>query len=181
MCLAKRRIVHVGWWVNAYHSYLSGKDGICFSNGFYHPHTTDKRANEANPVIFSFFEKLMPIFYGDLLLNIRLLRFDFAEFVLMKALIFFRDEFFLSDHGLKMVGQIRARYASALYKYILQKCEGDFSATVIRYTEMLNLIPSVLYLTVKMNERIELSSFFGILDFDGLVKDVHNSGLLTER
>lgn len=46
MILAKQRIVPHGWLGHAYHSMLSGRVGVCMSNGTYHPTKSDPRAEE---------------------------------------------------------------------------------------------------------------------------------------
>jgi hypothetical protein len=50
ICLAKRRLINIGWWTHINRSYLDGKDGLCFANGHYHPYKTDLRFTEANPM-----------------------------------------------------------------------------------------------------------------------------------
>jgi hypothetical protein len=50
LSLAKLRLIDISWWTHIYQSYLSGKDGVCLSNGHYHPYVTDERFSEANPM-----------------------------------------------------------------------------------------------------------------------------------
>ncbi|KAI6219829.1 Nuclear hormone receptor family member nhr-4 [Aphelenchoides fujianensis] len=174
ICLAKRRLINVSWWAHAFHSYLSGRDGIALSNGHYHPHTTDSRANEADPVMKIFSDPMMPMVLEDLLLPFRQLKIDFNEFVLMKALILFRDEFFLSEGALKIVREVREQYSRILYQYVLRKCGNDVLEAVSRFTEILNFMGPILHLTARVNERVQMSVFFNIIDFDPLQEDVHS-------
>jgi hypothetical protein len=92
ICIAKRRLVNIGWWNHAYYSYLiSGRDGVAMSNGHYHPYKNDSRFSEVDPVMHNFAFRMMPTLMDDLITPFRRIKLDFNEFVLMKALIFFRD------------------------------------------------------------------------------------------
>jgi hypothetical protein len=86
---------------------------------------------------------------------------------------------FLSEAGLKIVRAVWKSYANVLYKYILKKLNGDSNAAVMRYMDILNLIPPILYLSMKLNEKIEVSTFFGITDLDYLTQECHQSSLFN--
>jgi hypothetical protein len=47
LTLSKRRVVAVGWWVAAFHSYLNGVNGISFPNGSFQPFAKNPNANES--------------------------------------------------------------------------------------------------------------------------------------
>ncbi|KAI6236147.1 Nuclear hormone receptor family member nhr-4 [Aphelenchoides besseyi] len=177
ICLSKRRLVNVSWLSHLFHSYLNGHDGIALANGHYHPHSTDPRSCEANPVMSIFSDPMMPMVYEDILRPFRSRKFDFNEFVLMKCLIMFRDEFFLTKAGLKTVREIREQYSKILYNYVLRKCGNDVLEAINRFTEILGFIGPVLHLTARMNERIQMSICFNILDIDPLLSDCHHPSL----
>ncbi|KAI6187446.1 hypothetical protein M3Y98_00244500 [Aphelenchoides besseyi] len=174
ICLSKRRLVNVSWLSHLFHSYLNGHDGIALANGHYHPHSTDPRSSEADPVMSIFSDPMMPMVYEDILRPFRSRKFDFNEFVLMKCLIMFRDEFFLTEAGLKTVREIREQYSKILYNYVLRKCGNDVLEAINRFTEILGFIGPVLHLTARLNERVQMSVFFNILDLDPLLSDCHH-------
>lgn len=138
------RLINVAWWSHIYQSYLSGREGVCLGNGHYHPDKTDQRFTEANPIMAGFSEPMMPLVMEDLMLPIRQLKLDAAEFSLMKALIFFRDEFDMSEEGLEIVRTVRDQYSRLLYNYIAFKFQDDAMTAINRYMELLNFIPTIL-------------------------------------
>ena len=75
---------------------------------------------------------------------IRQLKLDVVEFAVMKVLIFFRDEFDLSEDGLEKVRAVRDQYQKLLYNYIACKFGDDALAAINRYMELLNFIPTIL-------------------------------------
>ncbi|KAI6220624.1 Nuclear hormone receptor family member nhr-4 [Aphelenchoides fujianensis] len=160
ICLAKRRLINVSWWAHAFHSYLSGK-GRDRPVKWTLPPAHDRLSCERSGPC-------------DLLLPFRQLKIDFNEFVLMKALILFRDEFFLSEAALKTVREVREQYSRILYHYVLRKSGGDVLEAVNRFTEILNFMGPILHLTARVNERVQMSVFFNIIDFDPLQEDVHS-------
>jgi nuclear factor 4 len=176
--LARHRLVNISWWTHTYHSYLSGRDGLCLSNGHYHPYKTDAHFHEADPIMRAFSEPLMPNVIEDLILPIRQLKMDPVEFALMRVLIFFRDEFDLSNDGLEIIRNVRDQYSRLLYNYITYKFGDDLLTAINRYMELLNFIPPILQLTAKVNERIQMSAFFNIIDLDPFIQDCH-AGLMT--
>jgi hypothetical protein len=92
ICLAKRRLVSLGWIHHAFYSYLiSGRDGVSMANGHYHPYKNDSRFAEIDPVMSEFANCMMPMLFDDLIYPFKQLQLDFNEFVLMKILLFFRD------------------------------------------------------------------------------------------
>ncbi|KAI6176149.1 Nuclear hormone receptor family member nhr-4 [Aphelenchoides bicaudatus] len=179
LTISKRRVVPVGWWVSAFHSYLNRVEGITFPNGAYHPFIKDPNATESQQLVEDFFKKLIPIFMNDIVDTMKALSFDYVEYVLIKALVFFRDEMFLSDQGLQICRKAWKQYARLLYNYILKKMNGRATEAVARYMEILNLIPPVLYLSMKLNEKVEVSTFFGVTDLDYLTQECHQSSLFN--
>ncbi|KAI6219828.1 hypothetical protein M3Y99_01634900 [Aphelenchoides fujianensis] len=174
LALAKARLTNCKWWTLAYYSYASGQNGLCFPNGHFHPNASDVRASEADSAISQFYEKLMPTLMRDLVQNCRRLKLDFVEYVLLKALVLFRDEFFLSPGGLAIVREVQSKCMRNLYLYTSQKSAGDAIEGVNRYMELLNMVPAVLYLSAKFNERLELSAFFNTIPgLDALIKETH--------
>lgn len=140
-----------------------------------------------------FFKKLIPIFMNDVVFAMQTLNFDFVEYVLVKALIFFRDgkqltvqcsysnflEMYLSEAGLKVTRGVWKSYANVLYKYILKKLNGDANEAVMRFQDILNLVYPILYLSMKLNEKIEVSTCFGISDLDYLTQGKLNTCILN--
>ncbi|KAI6220625.1 Nuclear hormone receptor family member nhr-4 [Aphelenchoides fujianensis] len=189
LALAKARLTNCKWWTLAYYSYASGQNGLCFPNGHFHPNSSDVRASEADSCvsvftafyqsfllfrISQFYEKLMPTLMRDLVQNCRRLKLDFVEYVLLKALVLFRDEFFLSPGGLAIVREMQSKCMGNLYLYTSQKSGGDAIEGVNRYMELLNMVPAVLYLSAKFNERLELSAFFNTIPgLEALIKETH--------
>ncbi|KAI6236146.1 Zinc finger and Nuclear hormone receptor domain containing protein [Aphelenchoides besseyi] len=175
IALARARLTNSFWWSTVYYSYVSGKNGLLFANGTFHPNVSDVCASEADPVVFQLYEKLMPIAMRDLVQNCRRLNLDFVEYIFLKVLIILRDEFFLSSNGLKITRETKSRCLSDLYKYTAQKFAGDMLEAINRYMEILNLIPPILFLSSKLNERIETFELFNILQIDLLVKECHST------
>ncbi|KAI6176150.1 CBR-NHR-4 protein [Aphelenchoides bicaudatus] len=179
ICLAKRRLVSLGWFTHAFLSYrISNKEGIAMANGHYHPYKTDCQFGQIDATMKEFAENMMDMFMNDILYPFRNMQLDFNEYVLMKMLLFFRDEFFLSPEALKIVREVRDKYSKILFNYVSKKCEGNVLEAINRYTELLNFIPPILHLSSKFNERIQITKFFNIFDLDELQADVHNSNLL---
>jgi len=173
ICLAKRRLVSLGWAHHAYYSYiLTGGEGCGMGNGHFHPYRTDNRFFEADPVMVEFADSMMPQFMDDLIYPFRLMKLDFNEFVLLKVLIFFRDEFFLSSEALQIVREVRDKYSKILFNYVSKKCDDNILEAINRYTEILHFIPAVLQLSGKFNERVQITSFFNIFDLDPLTQEV---------
>lgn len=131
----------------------------------------------------------------DLIYPFRNLQLDFNEYVLMKQLLFFRDEFFLSQEALQIVREVRDKYSKILFNYVSKKCDGNVLEAVNRYTELLNFIPPILHLSSKFNERVQITAFFNvsfgninccsnkknffqIFDLDPLQSDCHNTNML---
>jgi hypothetical protein len=173
VCLAKRRLVNMGWWTHMYLSLLCGKDGICMAGGHFHPYKTDPQFPDIDPVMSEFAEAMMPISIEDILFPLRRMNIDFTEYVLLKFVILFRDEFFLSEEGLRTVREASNKYCKILFNYILHKCDGDSLDAINRYTELLGFIPSILILSSKFNERIQVTAFFNIIDLDPMMQDIH--------
>ncbi|CAD5228285.1 unnamed protein product [Bursaphelenchus xylophilus] len=176
VALAKRRVVNMIWLMHAYYTSLTDKIGFCSPNGVYHPAEQDQRADEADETIKTFYANLLPFFVNDMILPMRQLKMDLVEYVLIKMITFFRDEFFVSDKTREELEDHKQRYTLALDAYIKSKVEDHFEA-LERFANLLNVIHSILYLTSKMNERVELSAFFNIIDFDKLTKEIHATEL----
>lgn len=70
-----------------------------------------------------------------------------------------------------MIRLVREQYSKLLYNYITFKFGEDVLTAINRYTELLNLIPPVLQITSRINERIQISAFFNIIDLDPFVTD----------
>uniref|UniRef100_A0A915N3G9 NR LBD domain-containing protein n=1 Tax=Meloidogyne javanica TaxID=6303 RepID=A0A915N3G9_MELJA len=115
--LAKQRIIHVGWLVHAYNSQLKGAGAICFANGaFYHPNTakndnsldeSTKNEDDQHSKIVNFFGQQLSILVHSLFEPLRQLNLDFAEYVLLKAILLFREEVGLSPQALEQVKNAR--------------------------------------------------------------------------
>ncbi|CAD5221639.1 unnamed protein product [Bursaphelenchus okinawaensis] len=176
IALAKRRVVNMIWLMHAYYTSLTDKIGFCSSNGVYHPAEHDLRYDEADETIKTFYANLLPFFVSDMIIPMRQLKMDLVEYVLIKMITFFRDEFFVSNETRKKLEDYKQRYTLALDAYIKSKYDDHYEA-LDRFANLLNIIHSVLYLTSKMNERVELSSFFNIIDFDKLTKEIHATEL----
>ncbi|KAH7730608.1 CRE-NHR-4 protein [Aphelenchoides avenae] len=177
MILAKQRIVPHGWLGHAYHSMLSGRIGVCMSNGSYHPHKCDPRAEEMDTTVETILGKQVDFMMKTLVDPMREMDVDYAEFVLLKTICFFREEIGLSPEGARMLRQARTRYMSVLYKYIRQRKDGDSDKATERLGRLLLMLPPLSTLKLMLNERVETSAFFHIVDFDSLVQDVHSNNL----
>jgi hypothetical protein len=94
--------------------------------------------------MLAFAEPMMPHIIEDLVQPMRQLKLDATEFAIMKILIFFRDEFYLSEEGSESIRAVRDRYSKLLYNYISYKLGDDTLGVINRYTEMLNFIPTIL-------------------------------------
>ncbi|KAI6170584.1 hypothetical protein M3Y97_01138100 [Aphelenchoides bicaudatus] len=175
LTLAKLRLIDISWWTHIFQSAFSGKDGVCLGNGHFHPYVTDARYAEANPIMRAFSEPMMPPVMEDLVKPFRQLKLDAAEFGLIKVLILYRDEFYLSEDGLETIRGIREQYSRLLYNYITYKFGDDLLGAISRYTELLNFIPIIVQLSAKLNERIQFSAFLNIIDLDPFIQNCHGS------
>uniref|UniRef100_A0A915D5N4 NR LBD domain-containing protein n=1 Tax=Ditylenchus dipsaci TaxID=166011 RepID=A0A915D5N4_9BILA len=119
---------------------------------------------------------------------------DYAEYVLLKAIIFFREEVGLSPTGMAQVREARTKYLRALFKYIRREKENtqnsDENRWIGTYTKrtpsassferissILALVSVISSLKSVTHERFELSHIFNIIQFDGLINEVHNIDL----
>uniref|UniRef100_A0A914MB61 NR LBD domain-containing protein n=1 Tax=Meloidogyne incognita TaxID=6306 RepID=A0A914MB61_MELIC len=193
--LAKQRIIHVGWLVHAYNSQLKGAGAICFANGaFYHPNTpkndnsfdeSTKNEDDQHSKIVNFFGQQLSILVHSLFEPLRQLNLDFAEYVLLKAILLFREEVGLSPEALEQVKNARSLYLRALFKYIRDKkidhvneetgTKGLVNNAFERMASILVMSSIISTLKSEVNERVQISTIFNLIEFDSLMKDVHSS------
>ncbi|CAK5049028.1 unnamed protein product [Meloidogyne enterolobii] len=212
--LAKQRIIHVGWLVHAYNSQLKGAGAICFANGaFYHPNTDNsldestKNEDDQHSKIVNFFGQQLSILVHSLFEPLRQLNLDFAEYVLLKAILLFREEVGLSPQALEQVKNARSLYLRALFKQINLQIPSVLSKLLVPLVTLLIYIRdkkidhtneetgtkglvnnafermasilamSLIISTLKseVNERVQISTIFNLIEFDSLMKDVHSS------
>nr|CAD2182075.1 unnamed protein product [Meloidogyne enterolobii] len=170
--LAKQRIIHVGWLVHAYNSQLKGAGAICFANGaFYHPNTDNsfdestKNEDDQHSKIVNFFGQQLSILVHSLFEPLRQLNLDFAEYVLLKAILLFREEVGLSPQALEQVKNARSLYLRALFKYIRDKkidhtneetgTKGLVNNAFERMASILAISSIISTLKSEVNERVQ--------------------------
>ncbi|KAK0397999.1 hypothetical protein QR680_002380 [Steinernema hermaphroditum] len=173
LILAKRRLVHHGWVSHSYYSMLSGKSGICFANGSYHPHSDSEDYYKHDPVIGQFYSDSVARMMDGLVIPMKNMKLDIYEYCLLKGINFFKEEIGLSLHGQQHVARTRERYVAALYRYIkAHKCK-DTQTAIERLQEIMLLLSVVTSLYHLMNDKVEMNRLFNIIDFDSLIADVH--------
>uniref|UniRef100_A0A1I8AH15 Nuclear receptor domain-containing protein n=1 Tax=Steinernema glaseri TaxID=37863 RepID=A0A1I8AH15_9BILA len=173
MLLAKRRLVYHGWLSHSYYSMRSGKNGLCFANGCYHPQKDSEDSHLRDRTISEFYSDSVTRMMEGLITPMKNMKLDPYEYCLLKGICFFKEEIDLSSYGQQHVAHTRERYISALFRYIkAHKCK-DSSAAIERLQEILLLLPVVTSLYHLMNDRVEMNRVFNIMDFDLLIIDVH--------
>uniref|UniRef100_A0A1I8AXC7 NR LBD domain-containing protein n=1 Tax=Meloidogyne hapla TaxID=6305 RepID=A0A1I8AXC7_MELHA len=200
--LAKQRITHVGWLVHAYNSQLKGEGVICFANcAFYHPDSSislpnatinegsldESTKNEADQhsKIVNFFGQQLSNLVHSLFEPLRQLNLDFAEYVLLKAILLFSEEVGLSPEALTQIKNARTLYLRALFKYIRDnkidlndnETKGLVNNPFERMASILSISSIISTLKSEVNERVQISTIFNLIEFDSLMKDIHSSTL----
>lgn len=187
MVLAKQRITHVGWLVHAYNSQLTGTGAICFANGAFYDVQDGSRSDGATiSQIADFFGQQLSVLIHCLFKPLQQINLDFAEYVLLKAILLFREETGVSAQGLAQIRDARSHYLRALFKYICNRkksekpnmqreeqiaAEKPFQrmASILAMASLISTLKSVA------NERVQISSIFNLIEFDALIKDVHSN------
>lgn len=91
LILARCRHTDHGWFTHSYNTMLSGRHGICFANGAFHPHSTDHQWIERDKIIGEFYESQTKIVKDHLIIPMKEQQIDFTEYVLLKSIFFFRE------------------------------------------------------------------------------------------
>jgi len=151
------------------------------------------------PRMANFFGQQLSQLVHSLFEPLRQLDLDFAEYVLLKAILLFREEVTpnkrgktkwpfrfakqvgLSTQGMAQVREARTRYLRALFKYIRDTKRGmntgNAGAAFERMSSILAMASLISTLKSVANERVQISSIFNLIEFDSLIKDVHSSDL----
>ncbi|KAL6739719.1 hypothetical protein Aduo_013142 [Ancylostoma duodenale] len=167
--LARRRLNLHGWLSHSYYSMKCGAPGLCFANGAFHP------VEGGHPSIVDFYKACMPRLMSYVIGPMRTMAMDDVEFVLLKAIVFFAEDHGLSSEGKVVVGKGKERFLNALYAYVRnQKVDNAPHATcrVAKFMLMLSALTALHHL---MNEEVQMTSLFNIIEFDELIQTCHKS------
>ncbi|CAI5447970.1 unnamed protein product [Caenorhabditis angaria] len=168
--IAKKKIILHGWFVHAYYSYKNNVNGICFANGA--AHLSDQMAD---PHITEFYKECMPRYLHYVIGPMRNYEMDDHEMVLVKSVMFFSNESGLSAEGRVAVATAREKYLSALYNYERNaKCSTSAQAT-LRIAKFMIMLSAITSLTHLMNETVQMTSLFEIIQFDELIQATHKT------
>uniref|UniRef100_A0A183TXY7 NR LBD domain-containing protein n=1 Tax=Toxocara canis TaxID=6265 RepID=A0A183TXY7_TOXCA len=171
--MAKRRLIPHGWLMHAYQTMLSGRNGICFANGAYHPREDGRPGTpKGDPRIIEFYNDSINRMMDNLVKPMREMKMDVTEYCILEAVNLFAEEYDLSEAGKVMVNRTRERYINVLYRYIRKKvdCASSASCRLAKYMLLLSTITSLHHL---MNDNVQMQGLFNIIDFDSLIRDVH--------
>ena len=91
LILARNRLTDHGWLSHSYHTMLSGRNGICFANGGFHPYSSDFQWCERDKRIDEFYESQTKATVDHLIEPFKSMKTDYAEFVMLKAIHLFRE------------------------------------------------------------------------------------------
>uniref|UniRef100_A0A7E4VMY9 Nuclear receptor domain-containing protein n=1 Tax=Panagrellus redivivus TaxID=6233 RepID=A0A7E4VMY9_PANRE len=181
LILAKNRLVDHGWISHSFHTMLSGRAGICFANGGFHPHRTDPLWEERNLQIDAFYESQTKATVDHLIEPFASMKTDYAEFTLLKAINFFREEPGITPEGSLMLRQARNKYLKSLYRYLREHhSAGEIdtdNAVMERFTKLLSISSILTALKSMMDDRVVMNSCFSIMNFDRLIVDVHSGDM----
>ncbi|KAJ1372219.1 hypothetical protein KIN20_034313 [Parelaphostrongylus tenuis] len=89
--------------------------------------------------------------------------------------MFFGEDFGLSSEGKSVVAKGKERFLNALYVYVRnQKVDNAPHATcrVAKYMIMLSALTALCHL---MNEEVQMTSLFNIIEFDELIQACHKT------
>jgi nuclear factor 4 len=177
LILARNRLTDHGWLSHSYHTMLSGRNGICFANAAFHPYMTDFQWSERDKRVDEFYESQTKATVDHLIDPFKTMKTDYAEFVMLKAINFFREEPGLTPEGLYIVTEARKKYIRVLYKYLRQHAENSGMDAMEKFTQLLSLSMVLTALKSMMDDRVIMNSCFSIIEFDALILDVHNGEL----
>lgn len=167
--LARRQLNLHCWLSHSYYSMKCGAHGLCFANGAFHP------VEGGHPSIVDFYKQCMPRLMTYVIGPMRSMAMDDVEFVLLKAIVFFGDDFGLSSEGKAVVAKGKERFLNALYAYVRnQKVDNGPHATcrVAKYMLMLSALTALCHL---LNEEVQMTSLFNIIEFDELIQACHKT------
>ncbi|VDO33621.1 unnamed protein product [Haemonchus placei] len=154
---------------HSYYSMKCGAPGLCFANGAFHP------VEGGHPSIVDFYKQCMPRLMSYVIGPMRSMAMDDVEFVLLKAIVFFGEDFGLSSEGKSVVAKGKERFLNALYAYVRsQKVDNAPHATcrVAKYMLMLSALTALCHL---LNEEVQMTSLFNIIEFDELIQACHKT------
>uniref|UniRef100_A0AC34RJ04 Uncharacterized protein n=1 Tax=Panagrolaimus sp. JU765 TaxID=591449 RepID=A0AC34RJ04_9BILA len=173
LILARNRHTDHGWLSHSYNTMLTGRNGICFANGGFHPYVTDIQWSERDKRIDEFYESQTKATVDHLITPMKEIKMDFAEYVLLKSIVFFRTEPGMSPEGIITVRETRKKFLRVLYKYLRQK-NSEPDLAMDKFTLLLSFTTVLTALKSMMDDRIMMNNFFAIIEFDALILDVHN-------
>ncbi|KAE9554663.1 hypothetical protein FO519_002150 [Halicephalobus sp. NKZ332] len=177
LILARCRHTDHGWFMHSYHTMLCGRYGICLANGGFHPHSTDHQWAERDKIIGEFYESQTKTVTDHLIIPMKDHQVDFTEYVMLKAIFFFREEPGMTPEGTCTVKEARKKYLRTLYKYIKGRHSADEKSAWTKFSTVLSFATVLTALKSMFDDRIMMNHFFKIMEFDGLILDVHNGDL----
>uniref|UniRef100_A0A0K0DF50 Nuclear receptor domain-containing protein n=1 Tax=Angiostrongylus cantonensis TaxID=6313 RepID=A0A0K0DF50_ANGCA len=171
--LARRRLNLHGWLSHSYYSMKCGALGLCFANGAFHP------VEGGHPSIVDFYKQCMPRLMSYVIGPMRSMAMDDVEFVLLKAIMFFGEGHIIGFTGKKsVVTKAKERFLNALYVYVRNQKVGNAPHATCRVAKYMIMLSTLTALCHLMNEEVQMTSLFNIIEFDELIQACHKTSPL---
>uniref|UniRef100_A0A914UTK0 NR LBD domain-containing protein n=1 Tax=Plectus sambesii TaxID=2011161 RepID=A0A914UTK0_9BILA len=173
MVIAKNRFIPWSWWITAWRSLKAGCDGICCPNGTFHPRVNGKNPT-GDPNLNEFFKDICERMVQNLVAPMREMNIDEMEVCLVKVITLFCEDVGLSPSGKRKVAETREKYIQVLYRYIRRRNDvSSPSEAASRLAKLMLFLSTVTSLHHIMNDSVQFTSLFNIIDWDGLTRDAH--------
>ncbi|GMT23905.1 hypothetical protein PFISCL1PPCAC_15202 [Pristionchus fissidentatus] len=174
MLLMFHRLVPVSNMQHAWKMYLSGSSDMVFIDGTYYPRNKEQQKN-IEWGCNHYLSNLADLTYSEAALPMKELEMDEGEYGILKALLFFTPEMYLSKDGQRALHRIQDRLTASLYTHVRQSRPQLSAAKVMeRVSHILLILPSLNKIVHEEDNAIQALAIFDLGNLHGLPYEVHS-------